>query len=69
MDQENRGQEAVGNGDRECALFFMALLFVSTILIFPYYMQPEPSATLALLFSLIPMSILFYALYLVVFAW
>lgn len=67
MNRDNRVQ--VSDGNRECALFFMALLVISSILVFPHYMQPEPPAILALVSSIVPVSILFYVFYLLLFVW
>lgn len=55
--------------NRFIAILFAALLFASAILVFPYYMQPEPSPSAALLFSLIPISVLFYCVCLALFVW
>lgn len=52
-----------------CAILFAAMLFMSAIIVFPYYMQPEPSPSVALLFSLIPMAVLLYSIYLLLFMW
>lgn len=53
------------NGPKIFSLFLMALLTISSILVFPYYMQQpeglEPSEILIFLFSLIPLLALLYS--------
>lgn len=55
--------------NKSCALLFMGLLLISSLLMFPYYMRPEPPLVLLLLFSAIPIFIFVYFLILAVFKW
>ena len=55
--------------NKSCALLFMGLLLISSLLMFPSYMKPEPPLVLLLLFSAIPIFIFVYFLILAVFKW
>ncbi|KAL3627272.1 hypothetical protein CASFOL_028635 [Castilleja foliolosa] len=52
-----------------CGVICMLLLFVTALAIFPYYMQYEPPPSIALVLAIIPLSILFYSIFMAIFIW
>lgn len=55
--------------NRNVATLLMLILLVSAIVIFPYYMTPNPPTSVLLLFCCIPLFIILYSLYLAIFVW
>lgn len=59
----------MGIENRGCALFLMGWLLVSSVLVFPYYIQPDPPIEAAICFSLLPLVIFVYVLFLTLCVW
>lgn len=52
-----------------CAVVSMIILFLTALAIFPSYMKPDPPVSLAFAFSILPLSILLYSLFMTLFVW
>lgn len=59
---KNRVEMGNGTITKVCAVYFAIMLFVGAIVLFPLYKQPEPSPSVALFLSLVPISIVFFNL-------
>ncbi|KAM7272018.1 hypothetical protein ACFE04_031232 [Oxalis oulophora] len=55
--------------NKKCAIFFMALLFISSVSFFPCYMDPECPLVLLFFFAMIPLATMLFAFCMAIFVW